>query len=81
MPSEIELALIALISDVSNVPADDLTRATTLDDLGFDSLVLVELAMKLRKNFGLAADESELVEVETVGELLDVVATAEKVKA
>jgi acyl carrier protein len=76
--TDLETALLALISDIGDVPTDDLTRETTLDELGFDSLVLVELAMKLRKQFGLIADDDRLNEVETVGELLDLAVTAAK---
>jgi acyl carrier protein len=77
MRSDIQDRLIVLISDVSEVPVEDITPETMLEDLGFDSLVLVELAMKLRKEFGVAASDEELDTVETVGELLGV---ATKVK-
>lgn len=79
--SEIETAVLDLVSQVSEVPVAELTRQTTLDDLGFDSLVLVELAMKLRKKFGLAAADDELNYVETVGELLAVVTAAREANA
>ena len=76
MTSDVEQRLLVLVSERSDVPVDDLTRGTLLDDLGFDSLVLVELAMNLRKEFGVTANDDDLVFVSTVGELLDVVKNA-----
>jgi acyl carrier protein len=70
MRSAVEDRLVVLISEISEVPAEDITPETSLEDLGFDSLVLVELAMKLRKEFGVVASDEELDEVETVGGLL-----------
>ncbi|WNV85400.1 acyl carrier protein [Umezawaea sp. Da 62-37] len=70
MRSEVEDRLVVLIGEISEVPVEDITSETPLEDLGFDSLVLVELAMKLRKEFGVVASDEELDEVETVGELL-----------
>jgi acyl carrier protein len=70
MRSAVEDRLVVLISEISEVPAEDITPDTSLEDLGFDSLVLVELAMKLRKEFGVVASDEELDEVETVGALL-----------
>lgn len=70
MRSAVEDRLVTLISEISEVPAEDITPETPLEDLGFDSLVLVELAMKLRKEFGVVASDEELDSVETVGALL-----------
>lgn len=43
------------------------------DDLDADSLDLVELVMKLEEEFDVTVDESELENIETVGQAYDLV--------
>jgi len=43
------------------------------DDLDADSLDLVELVMKLEEEFDVTVDESELEDIETVGQAFDLV--------
>jgi acyl carrier protein len=48
-------------------PAD--ADASTLTDLGFDSLVLIEAATQLEREFGVQIPEARLAGVTTVAEL------------
>ena len=52
-------------------------EATLLDQLGADSLDLVELAMNLEDQFGVTIDDADIGQLKTVG---DVVAYIEKNK-
>ena len=47
--------------------------ASFIDDLGADSLDLVELVMKLEEEFDVSVDESELENITTVGEAYELV--------
>lgn len=76
MTPDIEERLLAMISERCDVPVEELRQETSLEDLGFDSLVLVELAMKLRKEFGVVASDDDLTFVDTVGDLVDAVSKA-----
>lgn len=48
-------------------------EASFADDLGADSLDLVELVMSLEENFNVEVGEDELKEITTVGEAFDLV--------
>lgn len=74
MESEIKTRVITLISQWCELPPEEITSDLSLDEAGFDSLVLVEIAMKLRKEFGITASDDELLLVDTVGDLLNVMA-------
>ena len=59
---------------LGEVPAG-LTEASSLtDDLGADSLDLLEIVMALEDELDLTADEKDFVGVRTVGEAVDVLA-------
>lgn len=60
--------------EVLQVDADKVTlEARFADDLGADSLDLVELVMALEEQFGINVDESELEGVETVAQAFELV--------
>jgi minimal PKS acyl carrier protein len=54
----------ALHGDISSV---------SFEDLGYDSLALIETAAKLKLHHGVDIPDEELTEVRTPGELLDMV--------
>jgi acyl carrier protein len=65
-----------LVADNLGVSLDDLTPDVSLtDDLAADSLDLVELALALEEEFGLAVPERALAEVRTYGELVAAMVT------
>ena len=72
---ELLKALLAAADEVlGEVPAG-LTEASSLtDDLGADSLDLLEIVMALEDELDLTADEQDFVGVRTVGEAMDVLA-------
>ena len=62
--------------EVLQVPADKVTKeARFADDLDADSLDLVELVMALEESFDITVEETELEDIETVGQAFDLVST------
>jgi acyl carrier protein len=60
--------------EVLAVDASQLTpEATFGDDLGADSLDLVELVMALEEQFDIEVDEDELKDIRTVGQAFDLI--------
>ena len=60
--------------EVLQVPADKITRdARFSEDLDADSLDLVELVMALEEEFDVSVEETELEEIETVGQAYDLI--------
>jgi acyl carrier protein len=50
--------------------SDALQSDMTLEDLGFDSLTLVELAVSIEKEFGILLDDDELTPQDTLDAVL-----------
>ena len=65
--------LSKLISEQFGVEADTITMETTFaDDLGVDSLDIVELSMALEEEFGVSEmSEEEIAAISTVGDLVN----------
>ena len=64
--------LCELISEQFGVEADTITMDTTFDDLGADSLDIVELSMALEEEFGVSEmGEDEISAITTVGDLVN----------
>ena len=62
-------------------PADVVETATLKDDLGADSLDLVELVMALEERLEVTIPEEELENIKTVGQAVDAVAAKLAVSA
>ena len=64
--------LAALLADQFTVEADTITMETTFEDLGADSLDIVELSMALEEEFGMEEmEEEELSGISTVADLVN----------
>ena len=64
--------LCALATDVLDLRADQVVpEARFADDLGADSLDLVELVEALEEEFEVRIDDDELADIATVGEAFD----------
>lgn len=58
-----------VIVDQLNVERDDVTEeASFIDDLGADSLDLVELVMALEAEFGMSIPDEDVESIRTVGD-------------
>ena len=63
--------LAALLSEQFGVDVDSITMDTSFEDLGADSLDIVEMTMAVEEEFGLEAmDEEDLSGISTVADLV-----------
>ncbi|MBF6163450.1 acyl carrier protein [Streptomyces gardneri] len=49
--------------------------AVEFEELGYDSLALIETAARIQRDFGVTIPEEQLIEVKTPQELVDIVNT------
>lgn len=64
--------IAGLLSEQFGVEADSITMDTSFEDLGADSLDIVELTMAVEEEFGLEnMDEDDLSGVSTVADLVN----------
>lgn len=62
----------SVLAQQFEVAADSITEETNIvDDLGADSLDVVELIMSVEDEFGLSISDEEAVELTTVGKLIE----------
>jgi acyl carrier protein len=67
--------LASLIASSFGIPEDQITPDTTFEDLEFDSLALVELAVVVQHEFGLKIEDDALDAGDTLAraaELIDI---------
>ncbi|MCC6933838.1 MAG: acyl carrier protein [Deltaproteobacteria bacterium] len=59
----------AIIVEQLNVPAEEITpEASFIDDLGADSLDIVELVMALEEEYDIEISDEEAEKIQTVGD-------------
>ncbi len=64
-----------VIVDQLNVEEDEVTlEASFIDDLGADSLDIVELVMALEEQFGISIPDEEAENIKTVGDAVEYIA-------
>ncbi|OFT97410.1 acyl carrier protein [Aerococcus sp. HMSC23C02] len=69
---EVELKAFQMIIDRYGVEAERVSRDLSFtDDLGADSLDVVELIMELEDIFGIQIPDDKVESIETVGDVLD----------
>ncbi|SKA92236.1 acyl carrier protein [Caloramator quimbayensis] len=60
------------ISDILGVDSDDITMDSSfIDDLGADSLDIVELIMALEEEFDIEIPDEDAERIQTVGDVVD----------
>jgi acyl carrier protein len=71
-PNNILKRIQLIVADLLNVEPDQVTpSANFTEDLGADSLDVVELVMAIEEEFGLEIDDRIASEIETVQDVLD----------
>lgn len=60
-----------IIVDQLGVDADSIDEDTTMEDLGADSLALVELVMSVEDEFNIEIEDEALENFKCVGDVLD----------
>ena len=63
-----------ILAEQLGADEDSITAQTTIDDLGADSLDLVEAVMNIEEAFGVNIDDDEIENLKTVGDFLDYIA-------
>jgi acyl carrier protein len=77
--NEIESKVKEILCDKLNVSPDEVTNdANIKEDLGGDSLDVVEIEMELEKELNIEITDEELSQVETVGDLIKLVEESSK---
>ncbi len=68
----IDKKVTAIVCEQLDVKEDDVTRDKTFtDDLGADSLAIVELVLAFEEAFGLKIPDAEVDSIKTVGNAID----------
>lgn len=61
-----------ILAEQLEVPADSITAETNIvEDLGADSLDVVELIMSVEDEFGISVSDEDAAELTTVGKLVE----------
>ena len=61
-------ALAEILADVARIDPADVTPQARVDDLGIDSLTMVDLVVAVEDRFGLVIPDDEWARFETVGD-------------
>jgi acyl carrier protein len=73
--AEIHQKVSSALADRFDRDASELTASTRFtEDLDADSLELVEVVLDLEESFGVPIDESEMENVKTIGQAVDLIA-------
>jgi acyl carrier protein len=68
----VEERVIEIVSEQMGVPKEQITRETSfVNDLGADSLDVVELTMELEEEFDITIPDDKAEEIQTVGQAVD----------
>ncbi|SER13176.1 acyl carrier protein [Actinokineospora terrae] len=62
--------ILDLVAEKAELPAAQLDPAHTLEDIGLDSLHLMEIALWMQKEYGVVIAEGELHHEQTLGEAI-----------
>ncbi|MCX7816328.1 MAG: acyl carrier protein [Syntrophales bacterium] len=67
----LEAKVIEIIMEQLGVTREEcVPEASFVDDLGADSLDLVELIMEMEENFGIQVSDEELERIRTIGDVI-----------
>lgn len=69
---KLEEKIVKMVSETGFVPIEAISKDASLrDDLGYDSLMEVELIMALEEEFGFSVEDEEAEKIKTVGDVLE----------
>ena len=71
MSQEIMDTFVAILSEDFDIPEDEISRDATFEDLGMDSLDVVDLTLAVEERTGVKLEDEELEDVKTVGDAVD----------
>lgn len=64
-----------IISDKLGIKEDEITMESTFEDLGADSLDIVEFIMAIEDEYDIQVADEEVEKVETVGDVVEYIET------
>jgi acyl carrier protein len=68
-------AIVAIITATLHIDKDKVKLSSTLQDLGADSLSMVEIILKLEDRFGIEIDDAKAEQLTNVQEVLDYISS------
>lgn len=68
---QIERDTIAILKRVSNRPIEPTASSEVIADLGFDSVLVLELVSELEDHFDISVPLNRLAQIKTVGQMVD----------
>lgn len=69
--ASVEEQVIEIISEQQGISKDQITRDTTFERIGFDSLDLVEMTMELEEKFDITIPDEDAEKIRTVGQAIE----------
>lgn len=66
-----------VVADTLEIDIDEISEDTSFDDLGADSFDRLELVTSLEDELGLELDEDVLAKIETIGDAIDAIESAQ----
>jgi len=63
----------AIIAEKLNIEANTVTKEVTLEDLGADSLDMVEIIMKMEEQFGIEINDEDAEQLRNVNDVIEYV--------
>ncbi|RAJ82283.1 acyl carrier protein [Chitinophaga dinghuensis] len=71
MKQPIESAVMNAISTSAGIPENAISSNQSLDDLGLNSILAVQLLTNLQDRLGISVDQNSMSTSNTVGEIVD----------
>ena len=68
--------IIAIISEVAEVPVDRIGENTKMEELGVDSLDALRIISSVEKKYQIEVDEADIGTVRTVSDIINLVAVS-----
>ena len=73
--TEIQNGIAEIVQDIADIDASEVTAEKSfVDDLGIDSLTLVEVAVEAEKRWGVKLPADQLNQLKTVGDVAEYIA-------
>ncbi len=76
--ADINSQLTTILTDQFGVPAEEITEDATFEELGLDSLDLVEVTMVIDEELGIRIPDERLGDIQTTSDAVDVLVDESK---
>ncbi len=79
MMEDLEVKIKSVIAEKLSKKIEDIRNdASFIDDLGADSLDIVDMVMKLEEEFGISIPDEDLDKIKTVGDAIEYIKSKKK---